>query len=96
MSTSELDKQVAKIILAGLKQGISEAAALQKAGMLLTPDIKVGIVNTALRDIAELLRGMPAQQIAIPGAPMSGADIMRGVANWIEEIADSNEKQAKR
>lgn len=95
MSTSELDKQVAKIILAGLKQGISEASALQKAGMLLTPEIKIGIGVTALRDIAELLRNMPPQQIIQPGVPMSGADMLRGAAAWIDEIADNNEKALK-
>lgn len=93
--TADLDKQVARIIVAGLKQGTSEAAALLKAKMLLTPEIKVGIVNVALRDIAELIRHTPAHQIIAPGVPMSSTDIMRGLADWIEQIADDNEKALK-
>jgi hypothetical protein len=88
----DIEKQVALIIKDAWGKGLSEAQALDRAGMLLTPSIKVSIGVTALRDIAALLDDLPAQQIVTPGVAMSASDIMRGVAEWIRAIADDNEE----
>lgn len=96
MTNPDIDKQVAKVILAAMKQGKSEAKALQEAGLLFTPANKVNMIADALENIAGVLNETQVTQILPPGVPLSAADIKRHIANWIIGIAEQNRQALKR
>lgn len=87
---SDTEKQVAKVIVAGLKAGLSEARSLERAGLLLTPAHRLDIASKALLDVADLLKQTPMANIMPKGVPMTPNDIKRCVANWIEDIVQQN------
>ncbi len=93
---TDIDKQVAKVILAGMKKGTSEAKALQDAGLLLTPENKVHLIADALENIAGVLKDTPAQQIIPAGVPLSANDIKYWLAEWIIGVAETNRNALKR
>jgi hypothetical protein len=95
MLTPEFKKQIAKLITDAWKNGLSEAEALDKAGLLLHPAKKVELVSTAFRDVAELLRNTPAQQIVPAGVPLTAGDIVRHVGDFLDGIAQANEDRLK-
>jgi hypothetical protein len=89
---TDLDKHVAKVIVAGLKAGLSEARSLERAGLLLTPARKLSIASTALLDVANLLQETKIQDIMPLGVPLTANDIKRYVALWIEQIVEDNKE----
>ena len=90
-TTSDFDKQVARAIVAALKNGLSEARGLENAGLLLTPAKQVELVATGLRNIADLLDATRVQDILPDGVPGSAGDMKRWTAQWLRGIADDNE-----
>lgn len=87
---SDLEKRVSKVILGGMKAGLTEARSLQDAGLLYTPEVKKSVASTALLDVARLLEETPIHQIVAPGVPPTGNDIKRSIALWIEGIVEDN------
>lgn len=90
---SEQEKLVAKVIVAGLKAGLSEAGSLNRAGWLLTPEVKKSIASTALLDVARLLEETSIMNIVPQGGSMTPNDVKRSIAKWIEKIVDDNGKE---
>lgn len=91
---SDREKQVARIIVAGLKKGLSEARSLELAGMLYTPEVKKSVASTALLDVAMLLEETRIQDIVPLGRSYSAQDVKLSIAEWIREIvADNNSKE---
>jgi hypothetical protein len=90
---SDTEKHVAKVIVAGMKAGLSEARSLERAGMLLTPAHKLSIASTALLDVANLLKETPIATIVPKGVPMTPHEIKRYVAIWIEDIVEQNKEK---
>jgi hypothetical protein len=89
---SDTEKQVAKVIVNGLKAGLSEARSLERAGLLLTPAHKLSIASTALLDVANLLKETSMTGIMPQGVPMTPNDIKRCIAIWIEDIVEQNKE----
>lgn len=87
---SDLEKDVAKVIVAGLKAGLSEARSLQNAKMLYTPEVKKSVASTALLDVAALLEETRIQDIVPQGVPLSANDVKRSIADWIRGIVEDN------
>ncbi len=97
LMTSEMDKQVARVLKDGWNKSLSEARALENAGLLLTPAAKVSLVSSALVDIAQLLRDTPSQAIIPAGVPHSPNDMKRYIADWLEQVGqDSLDNQQGR
>lgn len=90
---SEQEKLVAKVLVAGLKAGLSEAGSLNRAGWLLTPEVKKSIASTALRDVARLLEETPISDIIPQGRGYAANDVKRSIAEWIEKIVEGNGKE---
>ncbi len=95
-TTTDLDKQVAKVILGAMKQGKSEATALRDAGFLNTPEDKINLIADAFENVAGVLNDTQISQILPPGVPMSAADIKRYIADWLIGIAETNRQALKR
>lgn len=91
---SDQEKEISKILLAGMKAGLSEARALERAGLLLTDARKVSIASTALLDVARLLLETRIRDIVPPGRPVTASDVKRSIAEWIETIVEDNQKKS--
>lgn len=87
---TDLEKTVAKVIVKGLKAGLSEARSLEVAGMLYTPEVKKSVASTALLDVAMLLEETKIQDIVPLGVPYSANDVKRAIADWIRAIVEDN------
>ena len=87
---SDQEKAVARVIVEGLKNGLSEARSLDRAGLLLTPEHKVDIASRALLDVAQLLDETRVGDIIQIGTSLSANDIKKSVVTWIEQIVESN------
>lgn len=90
---TDFEKLVAKIIVEGHKQCLSEAQSLDKAKLLLTPARKLEIASTALLDVARLLEETAIKDIVPAGVPLTSWDVKRSIALWIEKIVEDNKGQ---
>lgn len=91
-AVTDMDKRVAKVIIDGLKAGLSEARSLERAELLLTPARKLSIASTALLDVARMLEEKPIRDIMPLGVAMTPNDVKRHIALWIEQIVEANKE----
>jgi hypothetical protein len=89
---TELDKRVAQVVVDGLKNCLTEAQSLDRAGLLLTPARKLSIASTALLDVARMLEEKPIKDIMPLGVPLTPNDVKRHIALWIEQIVEDNKE----
>lgn len=90
---SDQEKQVSKVILAGMKMGISEARSLQSAGLLLTDALRVEIASRAILGVAKLLDEITVKEIVPQGRSYAANDVKRSIVEWIEKICDDNQEK---
>lgn len=87
---TDMEKNVSKVILAGMKAGLSEARALEKAQLLLTDAQRLSIASKALLDVARMLEEMTVKDLVPQGRGYAANDVKRSVVEWIEGIVDNN------
>lgn len=87
---TDMEKNVSKVILAGMKAGLSEARSLEKAGLLLTDAQRLSIASKALLDVARMLEEMTVKDLVPQGRGYAANDVKRSVVEWIEGIVDNN------
>ncbi len=91
---TDTEKKVAKVIVAGLKNGLTEARSLESAGLLLTDTKRLEIGSKTLLDIADLLEQTTIMNIVPQGRGMTPNDVKRSIAEWIVQIAADNDPRS--
>jgi hypothetical protein len=90
---TDQEKNVSKVILAGMKAGLSEARSLEKAGLLLTDARRLSIASTALLDVARLLDETALGALIPAGRGYAANDVKRSIVEWIEHIVEANKEK---